>query len=107
MDELGLQFLQPRFGFLPLGQIANEASKETAVAHMHFADRELHRESRAVAALADHDAADADDSPLAGPQIATQIAVVIFAIGRRHQELDVFSDHVRAAYDRTAVLPPH
>ena len=66
MHQLGLQFLQARFGLLPLGQVADEAGEETLVAGFHLADRELHRKGRAVLALADHDAADADDAPLAG-----------------------------------------
>ena len=76
MHELGLQLLQPRFGLLPLGQIANEAGEEALVAGLHLADGKLHREGRAVLALADDDAADADDAALAGAQIALEIAVV-------------------------------
>ena len=56
--------------------------KKRCVAGFHLADRELHRKGRAVLALADHHAADADDAPLAGGQIALQIAVVRLAIGR-------------------------
>ncbi len=36
---------------------------------------------------ADDDAADADDPPLAGAQVAVEIAVVLLAIGIRHQPL--------------------
>ena len=63
--------------------------EEALVARAHLADRELHRKGRAVLALADHHAADADDPPLAGAQIAIEIAVMALAIGRRHQHLDV------------------
>ena len=94
MHELGLQFLQPRFGLLPLGQVADEAGEEAPVAGAHLADRQLHREGRAVLALADDHAADADDAPLAGAQIALEIAVVALAVGRRHQHLDVLADHL-------------
>ena len=94
MNELGLQFLQAYFGLLPLGEIADETGKETLIAHLHFADGEFHRERRAVFALADDDAADADNSPLAGPQVTLQITVVIFAIRRGHQSLDVFCHHI-------------
>ena len=76
---------KPRFGHLPLGQVADEAGEETPVARFHFADRKLHRKGRAVLALADDHAADADDAALAGGQIALQVAVMVFAIGRRHQ----------------------
>ena len=82
MDELGLQFLQPRLGLLPLGQVADETGEETLIAHVHFADGKLHGKRRAVLALADDDAADADDPPLAGAQIALEIAVVILPVRR-------------------------
>ncbi len=85
VHELGLQLLQARLGLLALGQVADEAGEEAPIAGAHLADRELHREGRAVLALADDDAADADDAPLAGPQIALEIAVMRLAIGRRHQ----------------------
>ena len=105
MHELGLQFLQPRFRPLPLGQVANEAGEETPVGGVHFADRKLHRKGRAVLALADHDAADADDAPLAGAQIAIEIAVVILAVGRWHQHLDVLANDVARARNRTGAQP--
>ena len=66
MHQLRLQLLQARFGLLPLGQVADEAGEEAPVARAHLADRKLHRKGRAVLALADDDAADADDAPLAG-----------------------------------------
>ncbi len=94
MHELGLQLLQARLGLLPLGQIADESREEALAARAHLTDRKLHRERRAVLALADDDAADADDPPLAGPQIAREIAVVILAIGRRHQPVDVGPEHL-------------
>ena len=59
---------------------------------LHFADRQLHRKGRAVLALADHDAADADNTALAGILVALHIAVVVVAIGCRHQDLDVLSE---------------
>ena len=77
VHQLGLQFLQPGFGLLPLGQVADEAGEEAPVAGSHLADRQLHREGRAVLALADHDPADADDAPLAGAAVALEIAVML------------------------------
>ena len=106
MDELGLQLLQPRLGLLPLGQVADEAGEEALVARSHLADRKLHREGRAVLALADHHAADADDAPLAGAQIALEIAIVRLAVGRGHQHLDVLSRALRSRYSRTAARRP-
>jgi hypothetical protein len=38
MHQLGLQLLQPRFGLLPLGEIANEAGEVAARAGRHFAN---------------------------------------------------------------------
>ena len=49
----------------------------------------MHGEGRAVAALADHDAADADDAPLAGLQVAFQVAVMLRAEGLGHQQADI------------------
>ena len=95
MHELGLQFLQPRLGLLALGQVADEAGEEALIARAHLADRKLHRKGRAVPALADDDPADADDSPLSGAEISLEVAVVILAVGRRHQHLDVFSHDLR------------
>ena len=97
MHELGLQFLQARFGLLPFGQVADEAGEKSPVARFHFADRKLHRKGRAVLALADHDAADADDAALARVHIALQVTVMVFAIGRGHQGLDVLSDGLGGA----------
>src|SRR5947209_7375918 len=73
-----------RLGLLPFRQIADEAGEETLIARAHLADRELHRERRAILALADDDAADADDTALAGEHVAAEITVMGFAIGRRH-----------------------
>ncbi len=83
MDELGLQFLQARLGFLPFGQVADKAREETLVRRPHFADRQFHREGGSVFPFSDNNAPDADDPPLAGPQIALQIAVMTFTVGRR------------------------
>src|SRR5665213_1704601 len=95
VHELGLQILQPRLGILPLGQVANESREEPpGAARRNLADRQFHRKGRAVLALADHDAADANDASLAGGQIMIQIAVVAAAIRLRHQHLDVAPGHL-------------
>jgi hypothetical protein len=103
MHQLGLQFLQPRFGLLPLGQIADEAGEVALLAGLHLADTELERKGRTVLAFADHHAADADDAPLAGGPVAIEIAVVTFAIGRRHQNLDVLAEHFGRAVAEQAL----
>src|ERR1700730_5574881 len=95
VDKLGLQLLQPRFGLLPLGQVADEAGEEALIARPHLSDGKLHRKSRAVPALADDQSADSDDSPFSGAQISLEIPIVILPVWRRHQELDVFSKHSR------------
>ncbi len=70
VDELRLQLLQARLGLLALGQVADEAGEIAALAGAHLANGQLHGERRAVLALADHDAPDADDAPLAGGEVA-------------------------------------
>src|SRR5258708_14612998 len=97
MNHLGLQLLQPRLRLLTLRYVADKASEKVTVARPHFPHRQLHREGRAVLALADHHAADSDDSPLSGAQVLLDVAIVIFSVGRRHQRLDVFSNHFRRA----------
>ena len=71
-DQLGLQFLQLRFGLLPLGQIADEAGEEAAGRPTASRRLRAHREGRAVLALAGDHAADADDALLAGGEIARE-----------------------------------
>src|SRR3974390_1768360 len=93
MYQFGLKFLQARFRLLPFGKVADEASEKTLLCGLHLADAELERKGRAILALADHHAADADDAPLAGCLVAIEIGVVTFAIWRRHQNLDVLAEH--------------
>ena len=59
-----------------------------------FADRKMHREGRSVLAPAEDLAADADDLAFAGTVIIRKITVMGVAIERRHQDLDVLSDHL-------------
>ena len=94
MNKLGLQLLQARLGALPFGEVADEAGEKALVVGAHLADRELHREGRAILALADHHAPDADDAGFVGAQIAREIAVVFVTVGRRHHDLDVLADHL-------------
>src|SRR5215472_15809849 len=93
MNELGLQLLQPRLRLLTLRYVADKASEKVAVARSHFPHRQLHREGRAVLALADHDAADSDDSPLSRPQILLDVAIVILSVGALSLKKKVLSDH--------------
>ncbi len=76
MDQLGLQFLQPRLGLLVFGKVAHEAGKVGRATGLHFADRQMHRKRRSVPALAGHDPSNADDMPLAGGPVTRKIAVM-------------------------------
>src|SRR5271169_3856003 len=97
VNEFGLQFLKPCIGLLSFRQIADEPSEEALIANTHFADRKLHGKRRAVAALADHYAANADNPPFTGAHVASEIAVVVFTVRRRHQYPDALSQCVRGA----------
>src|SRR4051794_40521811 len=97
MHQLRLQFLQSRLGSLTLGEVADEAGEEPAIGGPHFAHRQLHGKGRAILALTDHDAAEADDSPFARLQVARKIAIVTFPIWRGHHDPDVLSDDIRGA----------
>jgi len=97
MKQLRLDFLQPLLGLLPLAQVADEAGEEARAARIHLADGQRHREGRSVPALADRDAAGADDALLAGAEIAREVAVMILAIGRRHQDRDVAAQNLLRA----------
>ena len=55
MEKLGLHLLQPRLGFLALGQIADETCEIALFAGMHLAHRKLHGKGGAVAALPGYD----------------------------------------------------
>ena len=92
MHEFGLQFLEPCLGLLPLRKVADESGEEALIARAHFAHGKLHRKSRAVLALADHEPTDPDDPPLSGPEIALEIAIVVLPVGSRHQALDIRPD---------------
>ena len=97
MDEGGLQIVQPLLGLLPFGEVAHETGEEVALAGARLADRQLHRESRTVAAQADDDPAAPDDAPLAGHCIALQIGVMLLVIGRGHQNADILADDLVGA----------
>ena len=94
MGQFILQVVQPPLGLLAFADVAHEAGEEPLVTRAHLADRQFHGEGRAVAAFAHHHAADADDPPLTGVQVALQIAVVAVAVGPRHQLADVAPDHL-------------
>ena len=94
MDQLCLQFLEPELILLLGGEIPDEAGEQPLPVFTGLANRQLHREGRAVAALADHDAAEADDPALAGLEIMRDIFVMPVAIGLGHQAGDVAADEL-------------
>src|SRR5215469_9618251 len=94
VNKLGLQFLQARFGLLTFGKIPDETGEKTLLADVHFADSQFYWKSRAVAPLTDHDPPDANDAPLTGAQVTRDVAVMILAVRRRHQHLDVLPQHI-------------
>src|SRR5436305_635059 len=62
----------------------------------------MHRKSGSVLALTGYDSADADNMPLTGGSIATEVPVMARTIRIRHQDADVLAD--RLAF-RVAKLP--
>ena len=88
-----LRLRQLFFGALALAEVMNDADEDRAALLLRLADRQVDRECRAVLALADDLAADADDLGLMGMQVVGEVAVVLPAIGRGHQHLDVLADH--------------
>jgi hypothetical protein len=92
VDEFRLQLVEPGLGLLALGQVANEAGEDAALADARFADRKLHREGAAVAAQAGDDPPDADDPPLSGRAVTVEIGIVALAVGRGHQHSDVLAE---------------
>src|SRR5262249_24072425 len=91
VDELGLQLLQPRLRRLTLGYVADKAGEKGPVSRSHFSDCQLHRERRAVLALADREPSDSNDSPFSGPPVSLDVAIVILAVWRGHQQVDILS----------------
>ena len=92
VHQFGLQFLQARLGLLMLGEVAHEAGEVGVAAGLHLADRKMHRKGRSIAALAGHDASDADDVAFAGRAVARDVAVVARPVGFGHQLADVLAD---------------
>jgi hypothetical protein len=77
-----------------LGDVAHDAGEVAAAFQPELADGELHGKGAAVLAPAEHLAAAADDLRLAGAQVAADVAVVLVAVGLRHQHAHVLPDHL-------------
>src|SRR3569833_1540655 len=91
MDQFGLQFLQPRIGSLTLREIANEAGKESCSASSHIAYGQFHGKGRLIFALSNNHTANPYNSPIPGPHVAVEIAIVFVTVRLRHQQFDVLS----------------
>jgi hypothetical protein len=62
----------------------------------HLADRQVHGKRRAVLAPRRHFATDADDASLTRSDVPVDVAVVLIAIRRRHQDVDGLADDLRS-----------
>ena len=85
---------QPVLVSLALAHVAQEADEELGATLLSLANREIQRKGASVLSAPDHRPANADDPPLACLAIMSQIAIVSFMIGRRHQDLDVLAEHL-------------
>ena len=83
MHELLLEDAGAALNVLPLGDVVEKPGEEPPLLKLDFADREARRERGAVLAPADHDAADADNTLLAGLAVARQVGVVALPGGAR------------------------
>src|SRR5258708_1142972 len=64
----------------------------TAASPPTLATRQFHRKGAAVLAQSDDDTTFADNTPLAGAAIVFEIGIVLLAIGRRHEHLNVLAN---------------
>ena len=78
----------------PCREVADETGKDGRLAEPHLPDRELHGEDRAILALRFHFTPDADDPLLAPPPISRKIPIMVLAMGRGHEHLDIAPDHL-------------
>lgn len=97
MEQVILQLLQSCLRLLAFGQVSDETGKQAAPILVYFADRQLNREGAAVPALTDDDPADADNAPLAGRQVTLHVRVVLVAVRRWYQHVDVAPVHFTCA----------
>src|ERR1019366_2561986 len=84
------------FGSLALTQVVDDSDKDSSAVLFGLPNRQQHRKCRSVLALADDLPANADDLSHAGLMIIAEIGVMLVAILRRHQHLDVLPDYLLA-----------
>ena len=87
------QLVQPHLGSALRGaaiaDVAHQAREHQLAVHLELGDCQVYREDRAVLALCLQLPANADDARLAGHEVALDVAVVMMAVGRRHEHGDV------------------
>ena len=92
-----IAFAQRSFNPFALGEIVDDPDENRSLFLLGFADRQVHGEGRAVLALTQYLAADADDFAFAGPAEIVDVAIMFFAIRPGHQHLDVLADDLVGA----------
>src|SRR5260370_39245493 len=85
-----LRLLKLLLGQLARGQIMNDPDENRLAILLGFTDRQIHREGRSVFPKSDDFATNADNFSFGGLQEIFDVVVVLHAICRRHQQLDVF-----------------
>ena len=82
---------------LTVADVVDHAGEIPAAFGFEFADRQMQRESRTILAPPTHFSTDADDLFDAGPGVVGDVAIVLGAVGLRHEDLDVLPDELRGA----------
>jgi hypothetical protein len=78
-----------------LGEVVKHAGEFPPPSDHHLAHRQMESEDRPIPSAASHVAALTNNPRVASRQIAFQVAVVRFMMGRRHQYADVSADDFR------------
>lgn len=77
---------------LALADVAENASKDAAIAQLHFTDRQVNGKSGAVLSKADYLTSDADDPGNTRGLVAVQVFIVFFSVRLGHDHDDVATD---------------
>src|SRR5690606_2702164 len=101
-SQFGLDFLQPRRPLLALSQVTDEPGEVDAASRLHLANGKLHRKGGAILPGSDDDSVDSDDTPLAGAQVALDMAIVFAPVWLRHKHAHVAADHLVLAVAKLA-----
>src|SRR5690349_650968 len=87
-----LAFPQRFFDVTPVTDVMNHAREIAAALRIEFAYRQVQRERRAIFAAATHLPTNADDFSDACAEVVGDIAVMLAAVGLRHQNFHVLAD---------------